>query len=176
MSLLSATLVCIGLAGFSAAAPGDLDLAFHGTGWTSYPLTGPPPPAQVNIGIMTNMLVQSDGKILIIGRTSPDLLMAMYRFLPNGSPDITFNGSGAVFAPPEFASDNGVNGVLQSDGRIVLGAASTAIAATGWGGGGGVGGLVDEPPRVSANAIVPPITAKTPITAMMCMRRFGGSS
>jgi len=70
---------------------------------------------------MTNMLVQSDGKILIIGRTSPDLLMAMYRFLPDGSPDITFNGSGAVFAPLEFASDNGVNGVLQSDGRIVLG-------------------------------------------------------
>src|SRR5436190_8316098 len=76
-----------------AAAPGDFDTSFgsNGPGWVRVPAG--------YLGARA-MVVQPDGRIVVAGShpfASPSMpqglrRLAVWRFLPNGSPDESFNG------------------------------------------------------------------------------------
>lgn len=98
------------------AAPGDLDPTF-GVGGKL--IEGDHFPYDVAL--------QSDDKIVVVGGYLGDLVVARYN--PNGSPDVTFGfGTGKVITDlggEEYAWST----VIQSDGKIVAGGASTTNGA-----------------------------------------------
>jgi uncharacterized delta-60 repeat protein len=73
---------------------------------------------------LNDLLLQPDGRILVIGtpvgEVSPQKLLHLRRYLPNGSPDSTFGANGEVELATgnPYAQDARV--ALQPDGRIVL--------------------------------------------------------
>ena len=73
--------------------------------------------------IPNTMIVLPDGKILISGTTyltAPDAEFFVARFNDDGSPDMTFNGTG-VWTSAYAADEDICNAmVLQPDGKIVL--------------------------------------------------------
>jgi len=74
--------------------------------------------------------VQSDGKIIVAGRTedyAPRLMdFGLVRYLPNGSLDVTFDGDGK--AATDFpGSDSAFAVDVQPDGRIVAAGASLTL-------------------------------------------------
>jgi uncharacterized delta-60 repeat protein len=103
---------------------GSLDTTFNGTGAL---IVGPPGGTATGRAIA----VQSDGKILVAGGFGTDLYLRHFtvlRFLPDGSPDLTFNGSGEVISSMGNISDTINAMVLQKDGKIVV--AGTAESTT----------------------------------------------
>jgi uncharacterized delta-60 repeat protein len=96
-------------------ANGSLDSSFGGTGMVQTPIgTGD--------DLARSVAVQSDGRIVVVGNseggTGSD--MAVVRYLPNGSLDPQFAGTGKkTFAlGPGLNSANGVG--IQPDGKIVV--------------------------------------------------------
>ena len=73
-------------------------------------------------GIGRAVAVQPDGKILVVGDAwngrNDDIAVA--RFHPDGSFDMSFGGDGKVVTPVGDSSDGGNSVVLQPDGKIVV--------------------------------------------------------
>jgi len=92
------------------AAPGDLDTGFAGFGVEGR--------TAISGLAVTDLAVQPDGKLLVVGVRPAAFDLAVYRLLPNGAWDQTFNEDGAALFPNLFAA---VSVALQSDGRIVVG-------------------------------------------------------
>jgi uncharacterized delta-60 repeat protein len=118
---LAGVLALIVLSTNGQAAPGNLDLAFGGTGKVT---TGS--------GFGNGLVVQSDGKIVVAGNSGsesggPDF--GLVRFNTDGSLDITFGGTGKVttdFGKNEY----GESVAVQSDGKILVAGVSQKGANT----------------------------------------------
>lgn len=67
------------------------------------------------------ILIQGDGKIVTGANSNSQTLLS--RFIPDGTPDLTFNGTGTKIIPLDPAIPNGFLNVdsiaVQSDGRII---------------------------------------------------------
>ncbi|MEZ4862051.1 MAG: S8 family serine peptidase [Caldilineaceae bacterium] len=68
---------------------------------------------------VSGVLLQSDGKILVIGRENSNHL-ALIRYKTNGALDSTFDGDGIVVTDVIRGNWYGVPAAIQSDGKIVL--------------------------------------------------------
>lgn len=89
---------------------GTLDTTFNVTG---YVLSSTPAPN----GGANDVKLQSDGKIVVAGSNSSD--MVIWRYNANGSVDTTFNGTGFVsYAGPGSSIDNAYALQVQADGKI----------------------------------------------------------
>jgi uncharacterized delta-60 repeat protein len=92
-------------------ADGTLDTSFDGDGKLTTAFVG----ASVDRGY--SMAVQSDGKIIVAGRSNSDFALARYN--ANGTLDTSFDGDGKVTT--DFgALDDGLSVAVQSDGKIVV--------------------------------------------------------
>ncbi len=95
---------------------GTLDTSFNGTGKVAVTFGG-------NNDSCRAVVVQSDGKIVIAGRSagvSNDGDFALVRLLPDGTLDTSFNGTGKVVTGIG-AGDEAIQGMaLQGDGKIVV--------------------------------------------------------
>lgn len=108
------------------AAPGALDPTFGGTGrvTTDFDLVIEDESDDDDIGRC--VAIQGDGRIVVAGSSHGifDADFALARYLPNGSLDTTFGGTGrvttAISTAPDFAHDFGNAMAIQSDGRIVV--------------------------------------------------------
>lgn len=99
------------------AQPGALDVSFSGDGKLTASLT-------TGNNTANAVAVQSDFKILAAGAvfngtSSTDFGVARYN--EDGTPDLTFNGTGASLADFNHAFDYCTGMALQPDGKIVLG-------------------------------------------------------
>ncbi|MGW2205231.1 calcium-binding protein [Streptomyces sp. NPDC001774] len=109
----------LALPGAAHAAPGDLDPGFGGDGTVLTTAGGEESGNDV--------LVQSDGKIVVVGTDAPDSLgnYALVRYLADGSLDSTFGDGGKVSTDRGFI-ENAEAAAVQADGKIVVvGSAST---------------------------------------------------
>jgi uncharacterized delta-60 repeat protein len=93
------------------AAPSDLDTTFAGFGNNG--VVTPPGLTSVN-----DIAVQPDGKLVAVGNTTMAFQLAVYRYLPNGRLDTSFDGDGKAIFSDMFHAEAVA---LQSDGRIVVG-------------------------------------------------------
>src|ERR1051325_5815635 len=102
------------------AAPGDLDTSFGNGGKVTIGLPG----KQLN---NTAVAMQADGKIIVVGYTSPSGDFVVARVNTDGSLAPSF-GSGAAVTT-DFGSQDAANAVvIQADGKIVVtGSKGTAI-------------------------------------------------
>jgi uncharacterized delta-60 repeat protein len=79
--------------------------------------------------------VHADGRIVVGGikiNGFDDFQMAIARYLPNGSPDPTFDGDGKAVRDPGTWSSSSVNDlVVRSDGRILLAGTHIGFASDG---------------------------------------------
>ena len=96
---------------------GSLDPTFDGDGRVITPFAGVT--YYTGHALARKVVVQDDGKILAVGELADDagLYIALARYLPDGSLDLTFGGDGKVVV------DAGVwpeDMVLQPDGKIVV--------------------------------------------------------
>ncbi len=110
---------CVSVA---SAAPGDLDPSFGGTGKILFPPV-------VEQDKVNDMLIQPDGKIVLVGSAIVSLgtghtEYAIRRLNPNGSPDAGFGTGGLAlvdFNVDDKTPTNSASGVaLQPDGKIVV--------------------------------------------------------
>ena len=115
VATLAAALLMVGPA---AAAPGDLDPTFGADGIVQ---TDVGSPSGAN-----DLVLQPDGKIVLVGSPPYGGNMTLARYLPNGSLDPTFGSGGIVVGPPGTA--NAV--ALQADGDIVVGGSGASFAFT----------------------------------------------
>ena len=95
---------------------GLLDNSFDGDGIAVTPIYS-------NSEFASKILLQADGKIVVIGSTmqTNDYDFAMVRYNSDGSYDNTFNGNG--FITPYFNgnyNEYGNAGILQNDGKILI--------------------------------------------------------
>ncbi|MEQ4720651.1 hypothetical protein [Nonomuraea sp. B19D2] len=96
--------------GVALAAPGDLDPSFGSGGKVTTDFGG-------GDDVPTGMVVQPDGKIVVVGRTNS--LFALARYNSDGSLDSGFGVGGKVTT--DFGGDDEANAVaLQADGKIVV--------------------------------------------------------
>ena len=75
--------------------------------------------------VATSLVVQADGKIVAAGHTGfgSTFDFALARWMPEGSPDVTFDGDGELTTT--FANDDRADAIeLQTDGKIVAAGAS----------------------------------------------------
>ena len=91
-------------------APGALDPAF--AGFTDDGIVNP-----AGLANATSIAVQPDGKIVVVGPAVTTDEFAVFRYLPNGQPDTTFDGDGKVSIPNMFTA---ADVALQSDAKIVV--------------------------------------------------------
>ena len=109
----SLALLCAMLAVFSdpaAAAPGDLDLTFGGTGKVTTTF------GSGDYG--QSVALQSDGKIVAAGYSSGDF--ALVRYNADGTLDTTFAGTGKVTTDFGIGDAVGYNVAVQNDNKIVV--------------------------------------------------------
>jgi uncharacterized delta-60 repeat protein len=94
---------------------GTLDNSFGSSGMVMFDLYG----EQESINAIT---LQSDGKIVAVGETYNGNIGAFVvaRFMPNGSPDISFGEGGKVKTIIGVESDAAYDVAIQSDGKIVV--------------------------------------------------------
>ena len=107
-----------------SALPSGLDASFDGDGKATLERFG---------GDRSGMAVQADGKVIMVGGTSANFIMA--RFKTDGTLDDAFGDSGKVTTPIPGADALGVKEALavaiQRDGKIVVaGDASTPRPAS----------------------------------------------
>lgn len=98
----------------------QLDLTFNTNGYLPY--LGPNSNSEGNLGSANASAIQPDGKIVTVLERDPntsDLMMHIYRYLPDGMPDPAFGVNGAVNT---FCGQDsrGYEVVIQPDGKIVL--------------------------------------------------------
>lgn len=106
---------------------GELDPGFSGDGLAVVPFSGMPPGFIDVFASAEDVLVQPDGRILLIGglQVWAGNFFALARLNPDGSPDAGFGNGGQVITKfpggggPYQAGAWGVGGLLQPDGRIV---------------------------------------------------------
>jgi uncharacterized delta-60 repeat protein len=105
-----ACVLCLGLVSAAQAAPGDLDPTFSGDGKQMIDFGGSESGSDV--------VLQADGKIVVVGGTSGDF--ALSRYNTDGSLDVTFSGDGKQTTdfPGEIHSASDV--ALQVDGKILV--------------------------------------------------------
>jgi uncharacterized delta-60 repeat protein len=103
-----------------ASAPGTLDVTFSGDGKLPIDFGN-------NADIGQFVVAQPDGKLIVIGSSTPDINadFALARYNNDGSPDMTFDADGRVttdFVRDLFGSGHDVAyaGALQSDGKLVV--------------------------------------------------------
>lgn len=100
---------------------GAFDTTFGNGGIASIP---------ANFSYALEVALQPDGKIITAGVANwvyspPNGDFAVVRFLPNGSPDTTFDGDGVAII--DMLPEEGANAVaIQPDGKIVAGGSSKA--------------------------------------------------
>lgn len=87
---------------------GSLDTSFNSTGFVLTTLSGG--------GEGHAIKLQSDGKIVVAGRSGGQFNTTLVRFAANGSLDNTFDGDGIVTTAAETASGM----AIQADGKIVI--------------------------------------------------------
>ena len=103
------------------AAPGDLDPNFAGVGKFRFGFGG-------SSDLANAMTVQEDGKIVVVGKTlaGAEHVFVIARYLPDGSPDVTFGPNGTVLTnipegfPDKSNYDEATAVTIQPDGRIVV--------------------------------------------------------
>jgi len=95
-------LAVLAVPGLGSAAPGDLDPSFGSGGKVESASLG---------GVVNDAVVQSDGKILVVGGT-------LARLNADGSPDTSFGVGGLADGGTGTASGNAIG--LQADGKIVI--------------------------------------------------------
>src|SRR5262249_17606867 len=95
---------------------GSLDSTFDGDGAAAVA------PGGLDVG--GAMAVEADGKIVVVGDTSVNLDIAVYRINPNGTFDASFNG-GAVYLDAGH-QERGNAVAIQPDGKIIV-AGSTDV-------------------------------------------------
>jgi uncharacterized delta-60 repeat protein len=116
------TVIVLGLAALPAAliapaaqaAPGDLDPTFGSGGVVTTPI-GP------DVDSAYGVAVQSDGKIVVVGRSSngSNLDFAVVRYTTTGALDSTFGSGGKVTTAVGSGEDVPSAVAIQSDGKIV---------------------------------------------------------
>lgn len=101
---------------------GSLDLTFNGSGMVTTDNAG-----QSDFAMA--LALQPDGKILVAGYTSngTDNDFLLLRYNGDGTPDVSFNGTGMVVTAVGDGDDLASSIALQNDGRIV-------VAGTAWNG------------------------------------------
>jgi uncharacterized delta-60 repeat protein len=93
----------------ASAAPGDPDPSFDGDGKRMVPQPS----------IANDVLVQPDGKIIVVGNGGPANDFVITRLLADGSHDRSFDGDGTAIV--DFGGQDQANAAtLQPDGRIVV--------------------------------------------------------
>ncbi len=95
---------------------GTLDTSFNGTGKLTTPVG-----SSDDYGY--SVAVQSDGKIVVAGEsfvTGSNLDFSVVRYNPNGSLDLSFNGTGKVITDVGGSGDFETSMAIQSDGKIVV--------------------------------------------------------
>ena len=97
----------------AVAADGDLNLSYHGTGWTTAVLS--------NSGTPYGHALDGHGGAVVVGDAWIDerYVMGVWRFRPDGTPDLSFNGTGSAFLwveEDEYLSDSVI---VQPDGKIL---------------------------------------------------------
>ena len=105
---IAAVLGSVILSAVAQAAPGDLDPTFSGNGEQTTDFGGSSEAKAV--------VVQPDGKVVVVGSTFRDFSVALARYNPNGTLDTSFSGDGRQTT--EFGVANAV--ALQPDGKIVV--------------------------------------------------------
>jgi uncharacterized delta-60 repeat protein len=93
------------------AAPGALDPTFGG-------FTDDGIVVESGLRRVEDMALQLDGKIVVVGDTGTNNQIAVFRYLSNGTLDLSFSGDGKAIFSDMFAADQVA---LQSDGKIVVG-------------------------------------------------------
>ena len=83
---IAAVLGSVILSAVAQAAPGDLDPTFSGDGEQTTDFGGS--------SEAKAMVVQPDGKVVVVGATSRDFALAVARYNPNGTLDTSFSGDG----------------------------------------------------------------------------------
>jgi uncharacterized delta-60 repeat protein len=91
-------------------APGALDSTF--TGFTDDGIVNP-----AGLSSARSIALQPDGKIVVVGETATTNELAVFRYLPNGQPDTTFDGDGKAIFPDMFLAGDVA---IQSDAKIVV--------------------------------------------------------
>jgi uncharacterized delta-60 repeat protein len=98
------------------AAPGNLDTTFAG-------FTDDGTVFETGIQTANSVALQPDGKTVVVGSTETSNQLAVFRYLPNGQLDSSFDGDGKAIFPDMFVA---TDVALQSDGRIVVGGRGNA--------------------------------------------------
>jgi uncharacterized delta-60 repeat protein len=108
-------------------ANGTPDPGFNGNGQASVSFGDYPGSSASAVAL------QTDSKLVAVGSYGfgPNNVVAVARFLPNGTLDATFNGNGTVTtAMPDFVTNtSGTAVVIQADGRIVVAASGDGGSA-----------------------------------------------
>ena len=107
-AFIVAVLGSVILSAIAQAAPGDLDPTFSGDGEQTTDFGGSSEAKAV--------VVQPDGKVVVVGATFRDFAVALARYNPNGTLDTSFSGDGRQTT--DFGVANAV--ALQADGKIVV--------------------------------------------------------
>lgn len=115
-------LLSLCLAASASAAPGDPDLSFGGSGQRTFQPRGLAEP------YVSDVMVQPDGKILVLGSTGgyhgEDHDIVVMRLNPDGSPDPSFGLGGTASIDfskgAENADDRAGGMALQSNGKIIV--------------------------------------------------------
>jgi uncharacterized delta-60 repeat protein len=125
-SLAAAVLIVVLVASSAAAAPGDLDTAFSGDGFTVTTFRD-------SYGVATSVAIQSDGRTVVAGgmhrNVSIEADFALARYTLDGRLDRTFSGNGRARTDFGARFDEALGVAIQADGKIVVvGRASDDIA------------------------------------------------
>jgi len=91
---------------------GSLDLTFNSTGMVNTTFPG--------ASEATGIRVQPDGGIVVAGYTYSNGDIAVARYNPDGSPDLSFNGTGKVLTAIGGGDDQASDVIVQNDGKIVV--------------------------------------------------------
>jgi len=78
--------------------------------------------------VIYGVAIQADGKIVVAGQSNlpaPSISdFALARYMPDGTPDNTFDGDGQLTSSPSSGGDYAFAIAIQSDGKIVVGGIS----------------------------------------------------
>ncbi|HEV7644604.1 MAG TPA: hypothetical protein VGO50_11720 [Pyrinomonadaceae bacterium] len=83
----------------------------------------------IKYGLVGNVFIQPDGKVLVCGGYDVTKRYSVMRFNASGGLDSSFGTSGIAMMPPPSASDTAADVEMQSDGKIVF----VGNRASGWG-------------------------------------------
>ena len=116
-SLAAAVLIVVVVASSAAAAPGDLDPAFSGDGFTVTTFRD-------SYGVATSVAIQSDGRTVVAGgmhrNVSIEADFALARYALDGRLDRTFSGNGRARTDFGGRFDEALGVAIQTDGKIVV--------------------------------------------------------